>query len=732
MGFTSDDLAAHQKLFGTLDGGGSEIVPPQPASAPLPQQPVRSSLPQGAAPAPQSASSAELQGAGQGSDLASQSAALMKEHGIESTPSFASASMGASDGSSPEAAIQDHSPLSYIQQGMLGWARTPSEQVKMLKQTFEDGTFVQKGNTGYLAVKDKGQWHEAVPNFEWSLNPITAAGGMASGAIAGPMGAIAGGVVGAVAPSFFDKKNLSRLPQQMAYDVGEYGLRSLGAVAAGAAAAASGGAAIPVMAAAGVGAAGAEGLDLASRAALNNPASPGARPYTSSSEVATQLASSWLFGATQELGSKMSNYVLSKPIEALATTFRTLSDSPGGNVTLRKLSQMLPLHGLANDPTVETFLQNPGRAARFLEVAGKDVELGKQAGGGISAITDNLFQSVQDQMDGLHDSAGREFMKLASDPRVKGATFDVSTPLNAALERYEQGGYIRAIKNPDDSLKQYVMVQNPLAGFFSGDKAAVMRALQLQGKASSLSYAEARQLVQGIGGQLNEGVSTNAVFGALAKFKSGINDTLTQGLESLGEDAGLGKQYASILGKYKAVAQLGEDLGRVTDGPVSKKIAFVTKLSAVEENAGQELQRQLVDAGMDGDTLNAMQQAKAAQAMSAIVARPGYIQKFLPNGAKVQLGIAQGAQAVRSVLKPVSPVMEAALPYLDKSTRLLRNMPPANRASMLSTPQTLDTIIQTAAQSGMLEEAKKQALLRGLGVIGQGGPGGAANVTGTQ
>lgn len=617
---------------------------------------------------PFSASQLSLLGKLGSSDSAAPSEAAPSAAGapainLDSIKVAPSSSIAATPGFSPDSATDD-SPLSIAQRAVLGWVRTPEEQVKYLKQHFDDATFVQNGpSSGHIAVNDKGTWKQADPDFGWSVSADSA----------------------------------KKAAGDVAQFAGEYGLRTLGATAGAAIALA----AAPAIAAtglgalglgvlgAGVGAGASEGVDLASRAALSPQDSPGAQPYKDAAAVRQQLALSTIYGMSQEVGGKLIGKALGKAADVLGNIIDTVAgEGPAGRAAVKKVFGLMDI----KDAEIDARLNNPSRQAFYDNVAAEDT--GRSiAQKKLPDIQDNVFHNeLMPQVTSIVKREQGEFAALKADPRMKSVEIDVSQPLLDAIDTFKKEGYVK----PNG-------VINKERVLFDGDVEAMNRIMSRQTMSKGLSYDDARMLSQDMGALLDKGGLNNTVYAQVAKFKNAIHQSI---IDALPDD--LATRYGDVMQKYGPAKDLLSEMNKIGD-KAQKKISFMSRLTGDNRNAAQDMVRSLVDAGVKEDTIDKLIQTEGAK----------NAQSWFSKSKKV-LGVPMplGGRPASMMLNAGSAVGDAAgqtadaIPYLDQAFKTLRNVSCESRAYILKNPQAIDTIVKSTAGAAMSEQQQKQQLVQ--------------------
>lgn len=589
-----------------------------------------------------------------------------------------------SDGSFAEAA-EAKSPLSLMDRAMLGWVRTPEEQVKLLKGKFEDAKMAPTQAGQSLVVKQGGKWFQADPNFEWKM----------------------------------DADHAKELAGDVAQFAGEYGLRTIGATAAGAAAVA----AAPVLATAGataaaaagiglaasaLGSMGAEALDLGSRQVLLPENTVGKTPYKDAKEVSEQMNASALFGMYNFAGEGVGKFVAGKAADALGHVINNVISVKGGKAAVKKILGVMG----ADELHVDARLANPLRNAAYDKLAAEEAANSLVTGSSkLDKLEDVSFSRLEGHVDSRVAAAGQEFAALKADPKVKAAQIDISQPLNETLEMLHGEGYLKKVEGPNG----VKYIQNNARELGAGDSNAIERILTEARRPGVRSYDAARMMVQDLGTTLNklEGGS-DVIYGAVTKLKVATNQSIG---ETLGAEAG--SKYGSIMNKYSIVKSLSDEFSKL-DSP-GKKATFLKRLSSPDRNGAKTLVKQLVDAGVPEDSITDLLQIQGARSSTKWFTGTKLAGIPVPTGGKLGAkAISVGAEAADTAARMADPARDAMMPYLDYTMKSLRRLKPEDRACLLRDPNALFSIHKTIQDSALSEASNAQQLLQKAGISAGG------------
>lgn len=609
-------------------------------------------------------------------------------------------------GAAPESALPE-SPLSLIERAQLGWVRTPEEQIKLLKGHFDDVKLVGAGEGSHLVVKKDKQWMQVDPSFEWKFSGVGATAGATAGLLGGgPLGAVAGGAVGGVLPNVTNKSMWKDLPGDAAQFVGEYGLRTVGALAGTAAAVVAAPATLGVLgltalgtAAAGVGATAAEGVDLASRKALNDPNSPGATPYKNAKEVEKQLGASFLFGVENELGGKLGGKVLGKAFDSFASVLKSFV---GGAKEVPK--SILKAMG-AKETSIVARLDNPLETAHFDKLAAQEakVAIGE---GPLTKAEDAAFEELHQDLTARRSAEGAEFGKLLADPEVKAAKMDHTGSLAEAVDSLVNEKYLLRAEAPSGAV---ILKPNPKMELGSKDFNALRRIITEARSPSTRSYEQSRMMIKNLSTVLDtlgkaDGKASD-IFRVVTQLKVRTQEDIVKSLPTAQSNA-----YASVMNRYAEINHLFHEFGGLETA--QRKSLFLRRLQSPERNNSKEFVQKLLDAGVDQTRIMKMLRIQAARESTSWF-QPGSMGSgWLPKpGSKIGAAVITGAANFGE-----ESGASAALPYLAKGLQALKSVNPIERSNLIKDPRVLQYLSRTAISAAQQEESDKQALLNQAGI----------------
>ncbi len=608
--------------------------------------------------------------------------------------SAAAPQAASSVGDSPFSPIPE-SPLSVMERGMLGWVRTSGEQEKLLKGYYGSDN-VQKLPTESggqrFSVKHQGKWFDADPAFEWK-NLVT--------------------------PSRFGEN-----VKDVAQDLGEYGLRGMGA---GLGAAALGGAAmlavpvaavgVPVaLAATGAatafgamaGGAGAEALDMGTRQVMEpNPETPGARLARNPKEVMDQLGASMLMGLEAETFGMGMKLGLKGATSVVGGIIKRVSNTPEGRAAVAKIFSFMG----ADERLTQARLQNPNKTAIFDEMAAKD-SLKPFGQTTLDQVEADTFDRVEQGVDTAVKRGQLDFARLGANPKVKASRIDLTSPFEDAA------GVLKDSQRITDS---GAMMQNRV--YSPGDEKAIKFIMSnASNSADGLSYNEARALQIDTNTLLKGSDQLSPpVVAALMKLKKGTHGSI---VTSLGDD--LGVEYDAIVNKYSGVKALQDEWERLSSQ--EKRSSFFNKLMGDKKDA-RALYSDLIGHGVDEEKLLQLYQIQSAREATQWFGN-SKIAKLIPGGRMIpspgsRLGaaaITAGSEIKQGIMDTPEQLMkqmrlEKMLPYADKAIGTLKKLPVGDRLSVLKSPVALDTLVNSIGESVMDEEVKKSQLLKDFGVV---------------
>lgn len=599
---------------------------------------------------------------------------------------------GQASGSSPMDSI-DESPVSPAERAVMGWVRTPEEQIKYLKSKFGDVQQVETPEGGKkLVVQDKdGKWYDADPNFHWTQS-----------------------AAGFNVPQA-DNHNFKTALGAIAQTTGEYQLRAEAAVAGGGAAAA---AALPVSgpwgaAAAGIagstlGAMSAEAVDLAGRKAAQMAKGedyPGAVPYKNAQELQQQMIATALLGSSAWAGGKLLQKAVGGVAKLFGETLDTLVGTEGGRVNARKILGAMG----SNEGLVEARLNNPKQTALYDEMVKQDSIKGLKTPGRIDGAEDAAFQGLSEDMQSALAREQGEFAKMQADPKVQNLKLDNSQLAQEPLNALKQSQVV--------AVDGRLIPMNQGGVYGEGDAKAIgyIRALANKEGAQNMSYQDVRQEVQKIGTILNGQIQNQYVRQLLTQTKSALNDSVVKGL---GDETGA--QYKALLSKYSTVRQTMEDLGSATAG--QKKYTFINKLVNTEKRTvARDLIGGLQNAGVPFDNVEKLLQIQSARETAPFFARAplttvAKVPVPLPSANRVAKGVAGAYDAMKSLASPFQKEVSGSIPYTAKTLKFMKSLPDDQLKKVLTSPDLFDYMYGTAAAGYAGQKIESSQLLKKAGV----------------
>lgn len=587
----------------------------------------------------------------------------------------------------PEGSIYNpikKSPLSTWDRAYFGWLQTPENQEKYLRKQFADIKLNQKNGESSFVVKDsEGNWNEVDPNFSWKSGNIGT--------------------------------NLRDFPKDVADWAGKYGLRATAAIAAGGAALATAPLSVPLLigatAVAGVAAAGAQAIDIASR----GQGRPGSIDIKDPEDFMHQMNLSMLIGAQEFLGQKAGEAV----IGVASKGFRNLLEKTTSQPNLRAVAKNI-FDKMGVDPKIsESWMRNPAESQTLMKMAEADnlnPDLHR-----LNKAEDAAVVGIDTQIKGLVSKEGQEFAKLKVNPKVKSAIIKTENSFGTAKQGLDENGFLtkEGVLNPE----------RPLA---PADEKAINFIL-LNSEKKSLSYDETRILTQDIGALLNSNPSNPFIYKSLTELKRNLHQSIIDGI-----DKESGQVYGNLLQRFGKLKDLKELMGKSSEG--SAKFTFLNRLRSEDRNIGNQLVADLIEAGVDSNSIERLFRIQGARIGSK------WFQNKLPLGkiAKLPIPFIPGPRTAyrlatgvipRSLGKTAGTAIEAGgqiagaasevganigaskainkvAPYIDQVYTSLHSIPPNSRSQLLQQPETIDKLQSLIQSSTQQEDQMTQQLIQ--------------------
>lgn len=518
-----------------------------------------------------------------------------------------------------------------------------------------------------------------------------------------------------------DTKNLSRFikdaPGDLAQFTGEYGLRSMGAMATtalGAPAIAASGPFAPVTAVgiAGAGSAAGEALNMGIRHFTNPELDP-----KSSDEIQKQLQAAFLFGMTQEAGGQAFKIGGKAVVGGFAKLLKAVSDTPTGRYLA---SKTLSLISGQPESLMRVRVDDPMGVAKYDAVAMDDA---------VNA-TDKLGQAMKEKVQGLYDDFqkrkqlvfGRQYdaieeaaSKMDFDP-MKAHTGaeggQVTDPTSQMLQEISSAGYVKngkpvtyqSSKDVERMLTQNE--QKTLSYVLAQGRNVSEKALNN----TPVSFQEMKNLVGTLDRVLYEqdGIGDQNLRRILVDYRRNLKNNI---IDTIAEkDPELAKTYVELDQRYAPAKNLLESLAQRTDD--QKVDTFMKEITKQDGSFNSDLLSNLSDLlGQKDPTAEILKMHVAKNSTDFLQGRR--FLKIIPGSPYLA---SRAVTATSAAKAPFKPMTEATLAYTDKAWQFLKSLPAAQRAGMMADPEAMRVIGEITTNASTQEKDDAQRMLQEAGV----------------